>query len=127
MDYMNPQQFNSGTWEDVPFSEKELLPSYITMGYNLAGKERLYWKNRIRIQTTLDTSWSMNIEQFTDNSLDFSLKVSLFLYKYLELSVTTRSYNNRTFQYFPRLAAELGQPLVNPIEDFLKSFNFFKM
>jgi hypothetical protein len=97
----------------------------ITMGYNLAGKERLYWKNRIRIKTSLDTSWSMNIEQFTDNSLDFSLKVSLFLYKFLELSVTTTSYNNRTFQYFPALAAELGQPHVKPITDLLKSFNFF--
>jgi hypothetical protein len=125
MDYLIPQQFNSGTWEDVPLSEPEFLPSYVTLGYNLAGRDRYYWKNRIRIKTSLNTSWSMNIEQFTDNSLDFSLKLSLFLYKFLELSVTTTSYNNRTFQYFPSLAAELGQPLVNPITDLLKSFNFF--
>ncbi len=129
MDYLMPQQFNfgNGTWEDVPLSEPELLPSYITLGYNLTGRERFYWKNRIRTKTTLNTSWSMNIEQFTDNSLDFSLTFSFFLYKFLELSVTTRSYNNRTFQYFPRLAAELGQPLVNPIDDLLKSFNFFNV
>ena len=127
MDYLIPQQFNfgTGTWEDVPLSEPELLPSYVTLGYNLAGRDRYYWKNRIRIKTSLNTSWSMNIEQFTDNSLDFSLKLSLFLYKFLELSVTTTSYNNRTFQYFPSLAAELGQPLLNPITDLLKSFNFF--
>jgi len=123
---MLPKDFNFGTGVWDPVGTKEyFLPSYITLGYNLAGRERYYWKNRIRIKTSLDTSWSMNIEQFTDNSLDFSLKLSFFLYKFLELSVTTTSYNNRTFQYFPSLAAELGQPLVNPIDDLLKSFNFF--
>jgi lipopolysaccharide assembly outer membrane protein LptD (OstA) len=129
MDYLIPQQFNfgTGTWEDVPLSEPELLPSYVTLGYNLAGRERYYWKNRLRIKTSIDTSWSMNIEQFTDNSLDFSLTFSFFLYKFLELSVTTTSHNNRTFQYFPKLAAELGQPHINPIEDLLKSFNFFNV
>ncbi len=126
MEYQIPQQFNfgTGTWEDVPLKDPELLPSYVTLGYNLASRERYYWKNRIRVKTSLDTSWSMNIEQFTDNSLDFSLTFSFFLYKFLELSVTTTSYNNRTFQYFPSLAAELGQPLVNPINDLLNSFNF---
>jgi len=123
---MLPKDFNfvTGVWDPVGTKEY-FLPSYITLGYNLAGKERYYWKNRIRIKTSLNTSWSMNIEQFTDNSLDFSLTFSFFLYKFLELSVTTTSYNNRTFQYFPSLAAELVEPHVNPIDDLLNSFKLF--
>jgi hypothetical protein len=67
----------------------------------------------------------MNILQFTDNSLDFSLTFDFWLYKALKLSLTTSSYNDRTFLYFPKLANKLGEPAVNPISDLLNSFKFF--
>ena len=126
MDYAKPQEFNFGTnsWQDAP-GEALLRPSYITLSYNPVGKERLYWKNRIRIGASLNTSWSMNILQFTDNSLDFSLTFDFWLYRVLKLSLTTSSYNNRTFLYFPKLADKLGQAPVNLIPDLLSSFNFF--
>ena len=67
----------------------------------------------------------MNILQFTDNSLDLSLTFDFWLYRFLKLSLTTSSYNNRTFLYFSNLAEKLGQVPVNPITDLINSFNFF--
>jgi hypothetical protein len=126
MDYSKPQEFDkdANSWTDAP-GEESLRPSYITLSYNPVGEERLYWKNRIRLSTSIDASWSMNILQFTDNSLDFSLTFDFWLYRFLKLSLTTSSYNNRTFLYFPKLAEKLGQAPVNPIEDLINSFNFF--
>ena len=127
MDFMKPQQFNLGSasWEDVPLSVSSLRPTDINMSYHIDGRERLFWKNRIRIGTSINTSWSMNIQKFTENSLDFSLTFDFWLYKFLNLSITTSSYNNRTFQYFPTLAQKLVVPYVNPIQDLFQSFNFF--
>jgi hypothetical protein len=125
-DYMKPQVFNdsSGNWEDGP-GEASLLPSYVDLSYDVTGRERLFWKNRIRLNTSINTSWSMNIQQPTDNSLDFSLGIVFWLYKFLRLSLTVSSYNDHTFRYFPKLADKLGEPSVNLFEDLFKSFNFF--
>lgn len=123
-EWMEAQVYNSGTFvpEGTP---EEFLLSYVTLGYKLEGKDRLFWKNRIRMNTSIDISWFMNVEQFTDNNLGFSLTFTFWLYKFLELSVTTTSYNNRTFQYFVAPAAELGRAPVNPLIDLFNSFNFF--
>ena len=126
MDYSKPQEFNLGaeSWQDAP-GEALLRPSYITLSYTPVGEERLYWKNRIRIGTSLNTSWSMNILQFTENSLDISLTFDFWLYRMLKLSLTTSSYNNQTYLYFPKLAEKLGQTPVDLLPDLFSSFNFF--
>ncbi len=123
---MRPRELVLGEWQDAGTRER-FLPSYITLGYKRAGEERYFWKNRLRLQTSVNTSWSMNIEEFTKSSLDFSFTVVFYLHKFLELSFTSHSYNNRTFLYFPRLAEELGQPWVNPLDDLVKSFNIFNL
>jgi hypothetical protein len=125
-EWMEAQVYKDGSFEPAGTSPK-LLPSYVTLGYDQTGRDRLFWKNRIRMNTVLDISWYMNIEQFTDNNLNFSLTFNFWLYKFLELSITTRSYNNRTFQYFQTLVDELpgDKKAVNPVVDLLKSFDFF--
>jgi len=126
MDYSKLQVFDFGTesWQDAT-GEAKLRPSYITLSYNSVGEERLFWKNRIRIGTSVNTSWYMNILQFTDNSLDFSLTFDFWLYRVLKLSLTTSSYNNQTYLYFPKLAEKLGQEPKELLPDLFSSFNFF--
>jgi hypothetical protein len=117
-EWMEEQVYSGGTFVPAGTPE-EFLPSYVTLGYKLEGKDRLFWKNRMRMNTTIDTSWYMNIEQFTDNNFTFSLTFTFWLHKFLELSLTTTSYNNRTFQYFSALAEEVGRPAANPITDLI--------
>jgi lipopolysaccharide assembly outer membrane protein LptD (OstA) len=123
---MRPKELISGEWQDASTHE-QFLPSYVTLGYKQTGEKKYFWKNRLRLQTSLDTSWSMNIEEFTKSSLDFSFTIDLYVHEFLELSFTSHSYNNRTFLYFPGLAKKLDRPWVNPLADLVKSFNIFNL
>jgi hypothetical protein len=100
-------------------------PSYVTVAYRLAGKDWYSWKNRLHFQTAVNTSWSMNLQNVTENNFSFSFTMKYFIYEFLEISFTSTSYNNRTYRYFPALAAQKGDPWVNPFTDLLQSFNFF--
>jgi hypothetical protein len=126
-EWMEPLEFVASDW--VPSGEPPaFLPSYVTVGYSHTGRERLFWKNRVRVSTSIDTSWSMNIQQFTDNSLEFSFTFDFWLHRFLKLSLTTSSYNNQTFKYFPGMVDKLNVPefeYVDPIRDLLDSLNFF--
>jgi hypothetical protein len=100
----------------------EVVPTYVTAGYRLAQKEWYFWKNRTRFQLGINSNWSMNIQNVTENNLTFSFNMKYFIHEFLEFSFTSVSYNNQTFLYFPSLA---GGRWVNPLTDLLDSFNFF--
>jgi hypothetical protein len=102
-----------------------LDPSYVTVGYRLAQKEWYLWKNRTRLQTSITSNWSINLLNAIENNFTFSFTLRYFIYEFLELAFTSTSYNNRTYRYFPGLAAQQGDPWVNPITDLFQSFNFF--
>jgi hypothetical protein len=103
----------------------DLEPANISASFKLAQASFYFWKNRSRLETTLNSSWSMNLYQnsigFYDNNFIFSFTLKYFLYKFLEFSITTNSYNNRTYRYFRSLYPDR----VSFLEDLLKSFNFF--
>jgi hypothetical protein len=125
-----PQIFTTGKWQDDPAGVEGLLPSYVSLGYLLSEGELYFWKNRIKLEGALNTAWSMNIQQFTQNSLDFSLSLRCSIYKFLDLSFTAVSSNKQTFRYFPGLVDRLNLPSViwvNPLTDLLRSFNFFNI
>ena len=122
---MIPVYFDEG-WKQVNTGE-EFLPSYVKASYRILNRSIYLWKNRIQLEIALNTSWSMNIQKFTDNSLDFSLNLSLFIYKFLELSFTSISYNNYTYRYIPGLAEKLDESWVNPLSDLWQSFNFWNI
>jgi len=102
-----------------------LEPANVSAGLKLAQTSFYFWKNRSRLESSINSTWSMNLYSNSiglyDNSFIFSFTLKYFLYKFLEFSITTNSYNNRTYQYFPGLVPSW----VNPITDLLKSFNFF--
>jgi hypothetical protein len=121
-----PKTWNGTGWDAG--TEKDFLPSYVNLGYLLAERRLYLWKNRVRLETVLSTAWSMNIQEFTQNSLDFSFTLRLFVHKFLEIAFTTVSYNNRTYRYFPALAEQIAPyEWVNPLSDLARSFNFFNL
>jgi lipopolysaccharide assembly outer membrane protein LptD (OstA) len=112
-------------------STEALEAGSVSAAYRLAQSSLYFWKNRSRVEASLNTSWSMNLYENSygsyDNSLTFSFTLKYYLYKFLEISFTSTSYNNRTYRYFPGLAARVGDQWVNPLTDLLKSFNFFNV
>ncbi len=115
---------SSYTAQQLPLGDT-LEPANVSASLKLVPASFYFWKNRSRLETTVNSSWSMNLYKnaigFYDNNLTFSLTLKYFLYKFLEFSITTNSYNNRTYQYFRTLTPVWKDPIM----DLLKSFNFF--
>ncbi|MCX7038390.1 MAG: hypothetical protein NT005_04565 [Spirochaetes bacterium] len=110
-----------------PGSVKEFLPSSIRLAYASQAEPQWLWKDRVRLDGAIATSWNLNLQRYTDNLFDFSLKLNAVVSEFLELSVSSLSTNTRTYRYIPgwREAVEgPGAPWVNPFADLLASFNF---
>jgi lipopolysaccharide assembly outer membrane protein LptD (OstA) len=118
--------FTAQQLDDDPLVE----PANISAAFKLADASRYFWKNRSRLEAIINSSWSMNLYStkigITDvytNNFTFSFTLKYILYKFLEFSITTNSYNNQTYRYFPGMTND-RVPLIT---DLLKSFNFFNI
>jgi hypothetical protein len=107
--------------------DKKLVPSTVRLGYEGGGDPVWYWKDRIKTDLSVKTHWYMNLQNYTDNLLDFTLTWDVSIYKFLDLSFSSMSNNSRTYLYFPSIARSLkpSQTPVNLITDLIDSFNFF--
>jgi hypothetical protein len=100
------------------------LPSQFQLQYALPSQKAYLWQDRIRVEADVRSSWNWNLQRFTQNELTFNMSLSVSVYKFLTLSLSAESYNNRMYQYFPGYADSLGTQWVNPVYDLLRSFNF---
>ncbi len=109
-------------------SEK-FLPSTFRTGYEYTGDPVWFWKNRVKLNASVKTDWNMDLQRFTENELDFTLALNLSIFRFLDLSFTAVSYNNKTYRYFPWWRDQLEEPLSsadkNPFLDLIRSFDFF--
>ncbi|MQY76224.1 MAG: hypothetical protein GH155_01175 [Spirochaeta sp.] len=113
-------------WKDQGVTE-EFMAGNIQLGYTSDPEPLFLWKNRIWLESNMNTSWNMDLRRFTENSLNFSFKLDLFIYKFLEFSFSSVHVNNLTHRYFPAFTKELDIPWMNPITDLLRSFNFWNI
>ncbi|MBA7512769.1 LPS-assembly protein LptD [subsurface metagenome] len=111
-------------WKDQGVTE-EFMAGNIQLGYTSDPEPLFLWKNRIWLESSMDTSLNMDLRKFTENSLDFTFKIDLFIYKFLEFSFSSVHANNLTHRYFPAFTNELDIPWINPITDLLDSFKFW--
>jgi lipopolysaccharide assembly outer membrane protein LptD (OstA) len=112
----------------IPIGTDELfLPASLRFGYDLTADTLWLWKNRIKLDGSVKTSWNQNLQKFVENSLDFSLSLNVSIFRFLELSFSSVSYNNKMYRYIPGWPEEFGAPSVNPIWDLARSFNFFNI
>jgi hypothetical protein len=103
-------------------SPAAFLPSTFRIGYDYSGGPFWFWRNRIKLQGSVKSGWSMNLQKYTDNTLDFALTLTLSIYQFLDLSFSSVSNNTGMYRYFPSL---VGNGAINPVVDLLRSFNFF--
>lgn len=113
-------------WQEQVGTE-EFMASNLQLGYTSDAEPLFLWKNRIWLESNMNTSWNMDLRRFTENSLDFTFKLDLFIYKFLEFSFSSVHVNNLTHRYFPAFTNELDIPWMNPITDLLRSFNFWNI
>jgi len=113
-------------WQEQSGTE-EFMASNLQLGYTSDPEPLFLWKNRIWLESSMNTAWNMDLRKFTENSLDFTFTLDLFIYKFLEFSFSSVHANNLTHRYFPAFTNELDIPWTNPVTDLLRSFNFWNV
>lgn len=99
----------------------------LNLAYNSGSNPRWFWKDRIKVDASVQTSWNMNLQQPSINELDLTFNLNFSIYQFLDLTFSSVSYNNQTYLYFPGWAAQAGRTWVNPLTDLLQSVNFFNI
>ena len=114
---------SQGRWDAVG-SSKSLLPSKLFVGYVSEPVPLYLWKNRVRLESSLSASWTIDFQQYTESAMDFAFNLTLSVFEFLDLSFNVTAYNTKSYRYIPEYANALDEPWVNPFLDLLKSFNF---
>lgn len=83
------------------------------------------WKNRVRMSSYVSSALQLNLLRYTDSVLQFTWNTQVEIAEFLDLQLKVSSANNTIYRYIPAFTGELGVPTQDPIEDLLKSFNFF--
>ncbi len=83
------------------------------------------WKNRVKISSNISSALQLNLLRYTDSVLQFAWNTNLEIAEFLDLQFRVSSANNTIYRYIPAFTEELGVATQDPIEDLLKSFNFF--
>ncbi len=85
-----------------------------------------FWKNRIKMKTTLDTSWKINLAKPTDNVFRFVWTQEFRIHKFLDIKLSFHAINSSMYLYFPHWRNQLNiTKEYNLFEDLAKSFNIF--
>jgi hypothetical protein len=97
-----------------------LTPSTLNLGLNTGSNPQWFWKDRIKLDASVQSSYNINLQTPMVNELDFTFNLNFSIYKFLDITFSSVSYNDQTFLYFAPYN-------VNPLTDLLKSFNFFNI
>ncbi len=123
-EYKKPWYYDQATgWQEE--DNEKFVPSEFNAKIDFSRYFYPIWKNRIRYKTNMSTSWEMDLQKFTENALVFNLGFDLNVSEFLDITFNTKSENNKTYRYIPSYAEEMGEEWVNPVDDLIKSFNFF--
>jgi lipopolysaccharide assembly outer membrane protein LptD (OstA) len=104
-----------------------LIPASLKIGYETSSGTNWYWNDRIKLDFSVKSHWSINLQNYLDNLLDFWLSLNLTIYKFLDLSFNSYSSDTKTYRYIPAWAEAEGEAWVNPLLDLAQSFNFFNL
>jgi len=110
-------------WESD--GESKFQPSKASAGVNYLYNPDPLWKNRLQIALNVNSSWTMNLQKYTDTAFTFDLDLSFSIAEFIELSFKSKSVNRATYRYLPGSSSEIDLPGLNIFSDLLKSFNFF--
>jgi hypothetical protein len=108
-------------------SEKSFRPELFKADLKYSYKSDPQWKNRLNWGLDLNSSWNINLLRFTDSPLFFNLSFTLKIFEFLDLKLSSQSENRAAYRYIPGLAESLGLSTINPLNDIVKSFNFFNL
>ncbi|MBN2352340.1 MAG: LPS-assembly protein LptD [Spirochaetales bacterium] len=114
-----------------------LVPHTLDISYNLNLPEIYGWKNRISFSTVVATNLKFDFQKVIDSKFTLHLELIMKVYQFMDFSLSVDVYNNNVYRYIPAFVDAVNNdpqappglnisPL-NPLEDLLRSFNFFNI
>ncbi len=97
-----------------------LTPATLNLGLNTGSNPRWFWKDRIKVDASVQSSYNINLQTPFVNELDFTFNLNFSIYKFLDVTFSSVSYNNQTYLYFAPYN-------LSPLTDLFRSFNFFNV
>ncbi len=111
------------TW--VGDGTETFRPVQASFSYNESFDPFVFWRNRIRLTPSLQSSISANLLQYTRSNLAFRFNLELDIYQFLNLRFSSDSRNEQLFRYVGPYARQLGLERESFVEDLFRSFYFF--
>ncbi len=107
--------------------ETYFLPLEAAVSYQLPSTELNFLDNWVRLGLTANLSGNINLQQYTNATLNFSTSVQFRIVNYLDIAFSATSTNRALYRYLPGLAESLGLNLVtiNPLQDIFLGFAFW--
>lgn len=102
--------------------------SSLALSYQNSWKPPAAWQRRIAWTLDINPNAQQSFIRFTDSYLSFILGLSFKVHSFLDITLATTSRNSSLWRYYANafdFPTELGIQPINPVEDLMKSFNFF--
>ncbi len=118
------------TWDrqelDWIEEEKAFVPSRFSTGYTWDFDRDKLWKNRITTSSDLTLDWSVNLQQFNNNTLSFKWNYNFRIYQFMDLKFSMVSSNNNMYLYIPYYREKFDiEEEYSFLDDLKKSFYLF--
>lgn len=107
--------------------ETYFLPLEASVTYQLPQTTWTFWDDWAHLTLGANVAGNVNLQQYTNAALNFSLTSQLRIVNYLDLSFAVTSTNRAFYRYLPGLSESLGLNLetVNFLEDIAFGFAFW--
>ena len=108
----------------VAASDEDFRLANLSITYKESWKPPPKWKNRIAWTLDLGMNAQQSLVRFADSSMDLSAGFTFKVHEFIDVKFAAVSRNAALWRYYPGLF-DLDIAPLNPVEDILKSFNFF--
>lgn len=107
--------------------ETYFLPLEASVSYQLPQTTWTFWDDWAHLTLGANVAGNINLQQYTNAALNFSLTSQFRIVNYLDLSFAVTSTNRAFYRYIPGLSESLGLNLktVNFLEDIAYGFAFW--
>ncbi len=111
----------------VADSEETFRPANLRVSYKESWKPPPTWKNRIGWTFDLGMNAQQSLVRFADSSMDLTVGFTFKVHEFIDVKFASVSRNAALWRYYPGFFDLDPEkfPALNPVEDILKSFNFF--
>jgi hypothetical protein len=111
----------------VAISDESFRPANLKVLYKQSWKPPPEWKNRIAWTLDMGMNAQQSLVRFADSSMDLTVGFTFKVHEFIDVKFASVSRNAALWRYYPGLFGLDPEkfPALNPVEDILKSFNFF--